>query len=119
MSRDAANARNEWRCEKLAGAVDRIERGRCWVRRCRAPGTDRRGVATTLRIIPRPQALLSMWAACGERVGLMTRAAVDSINASAAHSPPPFPTVLTLEPRLPGRVYISLWIGFRISGSRL
>ena len=42
--------------------------------------------------------------ACGQRVGLMTRAAVNPIDSDAAHSPPPFPTVLALEPRFPGRV---------------
>src|SRR5215475_10019191 len=35
-----------------------------------------------------------------EQVGLMTRAAASQIKPSAAHGPPPFPTVLTLKPML-------------------
>ena len=38
------------------------------------------------------------WTACGQRVGLMTRTEANRIDPGAAHSPPPFPTVLTLEP---------------------
>jgi hypothetical protein len=38
--------------------------------------------------------------ACGQRVGLMTRAAANQIDTRAAHSPLPFPTVLTLDSTL-------------------
>jgi hypothetical protein len=36
----------------------------------------------------------------GQRVGLVTRAAADQADSTAAHRPPPFPTVLALDLRL-------------------
>jgi hypothetical protein len=39
--------------------------------------------------------------ACGQRVGLMTRAAVNQIDTGAVHRPPPFPTVLALDSEFP------------------
>jgi len=50
------------------------------------------------------------WTACGQRVGLMTRAAANQMDTGAAHMPPPFPTVLTLEPALPCRMFL-LFLG--------
>jgi hypothetical protein len=64
-------------------------------------GMERLGPAIFARRIPRAGPRESILTACGERVGLMTRAAASQIKPGAAHSPPPFPTVLTLEPALP------------------
>jgi hypothetical protein len=38
----------------------------------------------------------------------MTRAGADQVDSDAAHSPPPFPTVLALDLRIRGTVYFSL-----------
>ena len=42
----------------------------------------------------------SILTACGQRGGLMTRATANQIDTGAAHRPPPFPTVLALDPML-------------------
>jgi hypothetical protein len=68
------------------------------VRRCRLDGIlERRSQESILT-------------ACGQRVGLMTRAAANAIDSDAAHSPPPFPTVLALDPILLAEFLF--WIGF-------
>ncbi|HMG52203.1 MAG TPA: hypothetical protein VK601_01950, partial [Kofleriaceae bacterium] len=53
----------------------------------------------------------TLLAACGERVGLVTRARAWAcqFDEGSAHMPPPFPTVLALDPRLQGEGFQSLW----------
>ena len=64
--------------------------------RCERTGTLRSGGTDSTKILERrPEE--SILTTCGERVGLMTRAAADQIDPGAAHSPLPFPTVLALE----------------------
>src|SRR5215813_11260954 len=55
------------------------------------------------------------WAVCGEWVGLMTRGSAHQDDASAAHSPPPFPTALTLDSTLPVEFHLYSWIGIQTS----
>jgi hypothetical protein len=59
--------------------------------------------------------------ACGQRVGLMTRAKIASRNLHAAPSPPAFPTVLALDSALLRMIFILIRIQIRIGhpGSNL
>jgi hypothetical protein len=85
-------------------------------RSCAAVGTS--GAAVTA-CDPQARTSGDRYTACGERVGMMTRAAVSPVDPGAAHKPPPFPTVLGLEPGLRWKIFFFDSDRSRRSGSEL
>jgi hypothetical protein len=53
----------------------------------------------------RPETAAEPRAACGQRVGLVTRAAARQINRARLTSLFPLPTVLALDPALPAEIF--------------